>query len=187
MLKGKCSYCKKRISIRYFSRSTLFSNIYFSDQLEGPTEVIGYFFCCVCILIALMDLDSYEVDLRILIILWALFKEQRWLRVHSFYRHWFYVYMMIYVGGKWIWKEEVFGMGDVYYLTALGAYFSVNQILCISAYFLLLLVVELLLFGCFYSRKDCSSCYKIPFTSFITISAISYLFSIQWILYIRFN
>ena len=184
-LKGKCSYCKKRISIRYFLVEALFSLIFILvTSLKGPTEWIGYFFCCVCILIALMDLDSYEVDLRILIILWGVGLIQRAEMIGSAFISMtigFMFYMMIYVVGKWIWKEEVFGMGDVYYLTALGAYFSVNQILYIG---LLSFVIGggVTLIWLFFVRKTVLHA-KIPFTPFITISAIwTYLFSIQWIL-----
>ena len=184
-LKGKCSYCKKRISIRYFLVEALFSLIFILvTSLKGPTEWIGYFFCCVCILIALMDLDSYEVDLRILIILWGVGLIQRAEMIESAFISMtigFMFYMMIYVVGKWIWKEEVFGMGDVYYLTALGAYFSVNQILFIG-------LLSFVIGGCvalvwlFFVRKTVLHA-KIPFTPFITISALwTYLFSIQWIL-----
>ena len=184
-LKGKCRYCKKRISIRYFLVEVLFSLIFILvDSLKGPTEWIGYFFCCVCILIALMDLDSYEVDLRILIILWSVGLIQRAEMLESSFVSMtigFMFYMMIYVVGKWIWKEEVFGMGDVYYLTALGAYFSVNQVLYIG-------LLSFVIGGCvalvwlFFARKTVFHA-KIPFTPFITISAIwTYLFSIQWIL-----
>lgn len=184
-LKGKCSYCKKRISIRYFLVEALFSLIFILvTSLKGQTEWIGYFFCCVCILIALMDLDSYEVDLRILIILWGVGLIQRAEMIESAFISMtigFMFYMIIYVGGKWIWKEEVFGMGDVYYLTALGAYFSVNQILYIG---LLSFVIGggVTLIWLFFVRKTVLHA-KIPFTPFITISAIwTYLFSIQWIL-----
>ena len=184
-LKGKCSYCKKRISIRYFLVEALFSLIFILvTSLKEPTEWIGYFFCCVCILIALMDLDSYEVDLRILIILWGVGLIQRAEMIESAFISMtigFMFYMMIYVGGKWIWKEEVFGMGDVYYLTALGAYFSVNQVLYIG-------LLSFVIGGCvalvwlFFARKTVLHA-KIPFTPFISISALwTYLFSIQWIL-----
>ena len=184
-LKGKCRYCKKRISIRYFLVEVLFSLIFILvASLKGPTEWIGYFFCCVCILIALMDLDSYEVDLRILIILWSVGLIQRAEMLESSFVSMtigLMFYMMIYVVGKWIWKEEVFGMGDVYYLTALGAYFSVNQVLYIG-------LLSFVIGGCvalvwlFFARKTVLHA-KIPFTPFISISALwTYLFSIQWIL-----
>ena len=184
-LKGKCRYCKKRISIRYFLVEVLFSLIFILvASLKGPTEWIGYFFCCVCILIALIDLDSYEVDLRILIILWSVGLIQRAEMIESAFISMtigFMFYMMIYVGGKCIWKEEVFGMGDVYYLTALGAYFSVNQILYIG---LLSFVIGggAALVWLFFARKAVLRS-QIPFTPFISISALwTYLFSIQWIL-----
>ena len=184
-LKGKCRYCKKWISIRYFLVEALFSIIFILvASLKGPTEWIGYFFCCICILIALMDLDSYEVDLRILIILWGMGLIQRAEMIESIFISMtigFMFYMIIYFGGKWIWKEEVFGIGDVYYLTALGAYFSVNQILYIG---LLSFVIGggVVLIWLFFVRKAVH-CSKIPFTPFMSISALwTYLFSIQWIL-----
>ena len=184
-LKGKCRYCKKRISIRYFLVEVLFSLIFILvASLKGPTEWIGYFFCCVCILIALMDIDSYEVDLRLLILLWGVGLIQRVEVIESSFISMtigFMFYMIIYFGGKWIWKEEVFGMGDVYYLTALGAYFSVNQVLYIG-------LLSFVIGGCvalvwlFFARKTVLHA-KIPFTPFISISALwTYLFSIQWIL-----
>ena len=184
-LKGKCRYCKKWISIRYFLVEALFSIIFILvASLKGPTEWIGYFFSCICILIALMDLDSYEVDLRILIILWGMGLIQRAEMIESIFISMtigFMFYMIIYFGGKWIWKEEVFGIGDVYYLTALGAYFSVNQILYIG---LLSFVIGggVALIWLFFVRRAVL-CSKIPFTPFMSISALwTYLFSIQWIL-----
>ena len=184
-LKGKCRYCQKRISIRYFLVEVFFSLIFILvASLKGPTEWIGYFFCCVCILIALMDLDSYEVDLRILIILWGGGLIQRVEMIESSFVSMtigFMFYMIVYFLGKWIWKEEVFGMGDVYYLTALGAHFSVNQILYIG---LLSFVIGggVALIWLFFARKAVLRA-KIPFTPFMSISAVwTYLFSIQWIL-----
>ena len=184
-LKGKCRYCKKRISIRYFLVEVLFSLIFILVAgLKGGTDWIGYFFCSVCILIALMDLDSYEIDLRILIILWGVGLIQRVETIESAFVSMtigFMFYMMIYVGGKWIWKEEVFGMGDVYYLTALGAYFSVNQILYIG---LLSFVIGggVAIIWLFFAKKPVLRA-KIPFSPFISISALwTYLFSIHWIL-----
>lgn len=184
-LKGKCRYCKKRVSIRYFLVEALFSQIFILvASLKGPTEWIGYFFCCICILIALMDLDSYEVDLRILIILWGVGLIQRAEMIESIFVSMtigFMFYMIIYFGGKWIWKEEAFGMGDVYYLTALGAYFSVNQIVYIG---LLSFVIGggVALIWLLFDRKVVLRS-KIPFTPFMSISALwTYLFSIQWIL-----
>ena len=183
-LKGKCHYCKKRISIRYFLVEALFSIIFIIvDSLKGPTDWIDYFFCCVCILIALMDLDSYEVDLRILIILWGVGLIQRAEMIESIFVSMtigFIFYILIYFGGKWICKEEVFGMGDVYYLTALGAYFSVNQIVYIG---LVSFVIGggVALIWLLFDRKVVLRS-KIPFTPFMSISALwTYLFSIQWI------
>ena len=37
--------------------------------LRQPTEIVGYFLCTICMLIALMDVDSYEIDLRLLLVL----------------------------------------------------------------------------------------------------------------------
>ena len=69
-LRGKCRYCKQPISIRYFIVEIIFSILFcLVAYLKSPLEIVGYFFCTICMLIALMDFDSYEVDLRLLFIL----------------------------------------------------------------------------------------------------------------------
>ncbi len=183
-LRGKCRYCKQPISIRYFIVEMIFF-ILFSlvAYLKCPIEIVGYFLCTLCMLMALMDFDSYEVDLRLLFILAIVGLYNRMNAVEEAILSMMIglvLYSTVYVVGKWIWKEEVFGMGDVYYLIALGPYFSLSQILFIGLFSFVIgggVVISWMLLS---KRNKLHA--KIPFAPFISISALlTYLFSIQWI------
>jgi len=134
-------------------------------------------------LIALMDFDSYEVDLRLLFILAIVGLYNRMNAVEEAILSMMIglvLYSTVYGVGKWIWKEEVFGMGDVYYLTTLGPFFSLSQILFIGLFSFIIgggVVISWMLLT---KRNKLHE--KIPFAPFISISALlTYLFSIQWI------
>ena len=183
-LRGKCRYCKQPISIRYFIVEIIFSIVFcLVAYLKSPLEIVGYFFCTICILIALMDFDSYEVDLRLLFILAIVGLYNRMNVVEEAILSMMIglvLYSTVYVVGKWIWKEEVFGMGDVYYLIALGPYFSSSQILFVGLFSFVFgggVVISWMLLT---KRNKLHE--KIPFAPFISISALlTYLLSIQWI------
>ena len=120
---GSRRYCKQTISIRYFIVEIIFSILFcLVAYLKSPLEIVGYFFCTICMLIALMDFDSYEVDLRLLFILAIVGLYNRMNAVEEAILSMMIglvLYSTVYGVGKWIWKEEVFGMGDVYYLTTI--------------------------------------------------------------------
>ena len=183
-LRGKCRYCKQTISIRYFIVEIIFSILFcLVAYLKSPLEIVGYFFCIICMLIALMDFDSYEVDLRLLFILAILGLYNRMNAVEEAILSMMIglvLYSTVYGVGKWIWKEEVFGMGDVYYLTTLGPFFSLSQILFIGLFSFVIgggVVISWMLLT---KRNKLHA--KIPFAPFISISSLlTYLFSIQWI------
>lgn len=183
-LRGKCRYCKQPIQIRYFLVELVFFVLFFLvANLKSPTEIVGYFFCTICMLIALMDIDSFEVDLRLLFILVIIGFYIRMNVIEETILSMmigFILYSTVYGVGKWIWKEEVFGIGDVYYLTALGPFFSPSQILFIGLFSFVIgggIVIGWLLL-----LKRNTLHVKIPFAPFISMSALlTYLFSIQWI------
>ena len=183
-LRGKCRYCKQLIQIRYFLVELVFFVLFLLvAYLKSPTEIVGYFFCTICMLIALMDIDSYEVDLRLLFILAIIGFYSRMNTIEEAIVSMmigFILYSTVYGGGKWIWKEEVFGIGDVYYLTALGPFFSPSQILFIGLFSFV--IGGGIVIGWMLLLKRNTSHVKIPFAPFISISALlTYLFSIQWI------
>ena len=183
-LRGKCRYCKQPIQIRYFLVEIIFFVLFFLvAYLKSPVDIVGYFFCTICMLIALMDMDSFEVDLRLLFILAIIGFYIRMNVIEEAILSMiigFILYSMVYGVGKWIWKEEVFGIGDVYYLTALGPFFSPSQILFIGLFSFVIgggIVISWMLL---LKRNTLHG--KIPFAPFISISALlTYLFSIQWI------
>lgn len=183
-LRGKCRYCKQPISIRYFVVEIIFSILFcLVAYLKSPLEIVGYFFCTISMLIALMDFDSYEVDLRLLFILAIVGLYNRMNAVEEAILSMMIglvLYSTVYGVGKWIWKEEVFGMGDVYYLTTLGPFFSLSQILFIGLFSFVIGGGVVSSWVLLTKRNKLHE--KIPFAPFISISALlTYLFSIQWI------
>ena len=183
-LRGKCRYCKQTISIRYFIVEIIFSILFcLVAYLKSPLEIVGYFFCTISMLIALMDFDSYEVDLRLLFILAIVGLYNRMNAVEEAILSMMIglvLYSTVYGVGKWIWKEEVFGMGDVYYLTTLGPFFSLSQILFIGLFSFVIGGGVVSSWVLLTKRNKLHE--KIPFAPFISISALlTYLFSIQWI------
>ena len=182
-LRGKCRYCKQSISVRYFLVEIVFTVLFILVALlNQPTEIVGYFLCTICMLIALMDVDSYEIDLRLLLVLTMVGFSIRLDAVEGVILSMvtgLILYITVYGVGKWIWKEEVFGMGDVYFLAALGPYFSTSQILFIGLFSFV--IGGGVVIGCMILSKRNQLYAKIPFAPFISISALwTYLFSIQW-------
>ena len=182
-LRGKCRYCKQSISVRYFLVEIVFTVLFILVALlKQPTDIVGYYFCTMCMLIALMDVDSYEIDLRLLLVLTMVGFSIRIDAVEGAILSMvagLILYITVYGVGKWIWQEEVFGMGDVYFLAALGPYFSPSQILFVGLFSFVFgggVVIGWMILS---KRNQLYA--KIPFAPFISISALwTYLFSIQW-------
>ena len=182
-LRGKCRYCKQSISIRYFLVEMIFSILFcLVAYFKHPTEIVGYFLCTICMLIALMDVDSYEIDLRLLLVLTMVGFSIRIDAVEGAILSMvagLILYITVYGVGKWIWQEEVFGMGDVYFLAALGPYFSLSQILFVGLFSFV--IGGGVVIGWMILSKRNQLYEKIPFAPFISTSALlTYLFSIQW-------
>ena len=182
-LRGKCRYCKQSISVRYFLVEIVFTVLFILVALlKQPTDIVGYYFCTMCMLIALMDVDSYEIDLRLLLVLTMVGFSIRLDAVEGVILSMvtgLILYITVYGVGKWMWKEEVFGIGDVYFLAALGPYFSPSQILFVGLFSFVFgggVVIGWMILS---KRNQLYA--KIPFAPFISISALwTYLFSIQW-------
>ena len=182
-LRGKCRYCKQSISVRYFLVEIVFTVLFILVALlKQPTDIVGYYFCTMCMLIALMDVDSYEIDLRLLLVLTMVGFSIRLDAVEGVILSMvtgLILYITVYGVGKWIWQEEVFGMGDVYFLAALGPYFSPSQILFVGLFSFV--IGGGVVIGWMILSKRNQLYAKIPFAPFISISALwTYLFSIQW-------
>ena len=182
-LRGKCRYCKQSISVRYFLVEIVFTVLFILVALlKQPTDIVGYYFCTMCMLIALMDVDSYEIDLRLLLVLTMVGFSIRIDAVEGAILSMvagLILYITVYGVGKWIWQEEVFGMGDVYFLAALGPYFSLSQILFVGLFSFV--IGGGVVIGWMILSKRNQLYEKIPFAPFISISALlTYLFSIQW-------
>ena len=182
-LRGKCRYCKQSISVRYFLVEIVFTVLFILVALlKQPTDIVGYYFCTMCMLIALMDVDSYEIDLRLLLVLTMVGFSIRLDAVEGVILSMvtgLILYITVYGFGKRIWQEEVFGMGDVYFLAALGPYFSPSQILFIGLFSFVIGGGVVICWMILSKRNQLYA--KIPFAPFISISALlTYLFSIQW-------
>ena len=182
-LRGKCRYCKQSISVRYFLVEIVFTVLFILVALlKQPTDIVGYYFCTMCMLIALMDVDSYEIDLRLLLVLTMVGFSIRIDAVEGAILSMvagLILYITVYGVGKWIWQEEVFGMGDVYFIAALGPYFSLSQILFVGLFSFV--IGGGVVIGWMILSKRNQLYEKIPFAPFISISALlTYLFSIQW-------
>ena len=182
-LRGKCRYCKQSISVRYFLVEIVFTVLFILVALlKQPTDIVGYYFCTMCMLIALMDVDSYEIDLRLLLVLTMVGFSIRLDAVEGVILSMvagLILYITVYGVGKRIWQEEVFCMGDVYFLAALGPYFLPSQILFVGLFSFV--IGGGVVIGWMILSKRNQLYAKIPFAPFISISALlTYLFSIQW-------
>lgn len=183
-LKGRCRYCKKAIDFRYcFIELVTALSFLLVAILKSPSDFSGYVICSFALLIALVDFDSYEVDLRILLIFSACLLGFSTLSAETIGIALFTAclfYGIVYIVGKWIWKHEAFGVGDIYYLATFGVYFSWEQILFIGLLsFVIGGVVGIVIF---LLNKESVRGKMIPFTPFMSISVIlTYLFSIQWL------
>ena len=183
-LRGCCRYCHHKFGGRYYFIEVFVSLLFILVALlKGPLDILGFFFCSFLVLISLMDIDSYEVDLRVLLLLLLfeiLLSSQTWEeRLFSMIIG-FLFYGIIKSLGDFILKKEAFGMGDVYFLTTLGIIFSPTQIIFVGLLSFVCGGVFCCFLHFFFRLKGRSN--KIPFTPFLSMSAIiTYLFSIQWI------
>lgn len=183
-LKGRCRYCKRAIAFRYcFIELLTALSFLLVATLKSPSDFLGYIICSFALLIALMDIDSYEVDLRILLIFSICLLVGSNLSLEAIGIALFTAclfYGIVYIVGKWIWKQEAFGIGDIYYLATFGVYFNWEQILFIGLLsFVIGGAVGIVIF---LLNKESVREKMIPFTPFMSISVILvYLFSIQWL------
>lgn len=183
-LRGCCRYCHHKFGGRYYFIEVFVSLLFILVALlKGPLDILGFFFCSFLVLISLMDIDSYEVDLRVLLLLLLfeiILSSQTWEeRLFSMIIG-FLFYGIIKSLGDFILKKEAFGMGDVYLLTTLGIIFSPTQIIFVGLLSFVCGGVFCCFLHFFFRLKGRSN--KIPFTPFLSMSAIiTYLFSIQWI------
>ncbi|MCS7258622.1 MAG: prepilin peptidase [candidate division WOR-3 bacterium] len=182
ILKGRCRYCKKKISWRYplveMLTACLFVLLYFKFGL-GLDFIKQTIFIALLIIIGFIDFEFQIIPNSITFpgIIVGLFLNYR---AHNYFREIFggvllcagilWLFRMI---GFWIRKQEMMGLGDVKLAAMVGAFLGLkNGLLSIFIGVLLgILVWSILMLLRLRSRKD-----LIPFGSFMAIGCIIAVF-----------
>ncbi len=178
-LKGKCGYCREKISCRYpivefiVGLSFLLSYIIFGMNLNFFYHIV---FWSMLIIVTIIDidymyiLDSVLLFFGIVIVVISLF-------LYGTYAIWnliagvvcFCCYFLIYFLAKKIYKKEAFGFGDVLLIFVIG-YFLGWKLTYLTLFFPFIVasvyLVVALVFGKKYNLKQ-----EVPFGPFICVSA----------------
>jgi len=182
LLRGKCRYCKGRISLRY-PLVELLTAVCFLLLYSQHSLSFFFFASCIfaCALIALGFIDFYhqilpdEITLPglLLALIYSLFRTDLNLRqalIGAVAGAGFLLF--IYVAYYLLRKKEGLGLGDVTMMLLIGAYLGWRQ-----AFFTLILasfVGALVgIFFIFYRKKDFQ--YSLPFGTFLALAAFAAL------------
>lgn len=180
-LRGRCRYCKTRISPRYPLIETaagfLFALAGWQYGLSLQTAFMLVFWSMLLV-IAMIDLDQMVImDAT----LWFLAISGGVLRFFSGWKGWDHLwgalaglgfYAAIYWIAKWLYKREVFGWGDVLLLGTVGFLTGLEGAVLIgflAFYFALIGVLLKKLF-----RKKVSMKEEVPFGPYICLAAFCF-------------
>lgn len=178
LLRGKCRYCKAKISLRYpcveIATGALFSLSYY---LNGFSLACLFYitFWSMLIIIALIDYDHMIISDGVLLFFSLLacihiFISGAEIKVHLLGAAvGFGLYYIIYFLSKLIYKEEAFGLGDVYLMGAVGLYSSVSKsilIVFMSFFVALFGLIAMKLFG-----KRLEMRQSLPFGPYMCVAA----------------
>lgn len=141
-LKGKCRYCGRNISPRYWMVEVvsggmflLMTGIWNGRAWTGLLDL--WLLVSLAIFCSLTDLQEQVIYPKVLVIVGLLhiiikiFSTLGNLHLQSVLVAGVF-YGSIYALGYLLWKEEVFGLGDCYYLVTVALWYSVKEIVLIG-------------------------------------------------------
>lgn len=141
-LKGKCRYCGRNISPRYWMVEVvsggmflLMTGIWNGRAWTGLLDL--WLLVSLAIFCSLTDLQEQVIYPKVLVIVGLLhiiiknFSTLGNLHLQSILVAGVF-YGGIYALGYLLWKEEVFGLGDCYYLATVALWYSVKEIILIG-------------------------------------------------------
>ena len=186
-LKGKCRYCGRNISPRYWMVEVvsggmflLMTGIWNGRAWTGLLDL--WLLVSLAIFCSLTDLQEQVIYPKVLVIVGLLhiiiknFSTLGNLHLQSVLVAGV-CYGGIYIVGYLIWKQEVFGLGDCYYLATIALWYSVKEIVLIG---LLSFVVGGAIFGFFFVWKK-ERIERVAFVPFIVIAQVLVMsLGVQW-------
>ena len=186
-LKGKCRYCGRNISPRYWMVEVvsggmflLMTGIWNGRAWTGLLDL--WLLVSLAIFCSLTDLQEQVIYPKGLVIgallhiTIKIFSTLGNLHLQSVLVAGVF-YGGIYALGYLLWKEEVFGLGDCYYLATVALWYSVKEIILIG---LLSFVVGGAIFGFFFVWKK-ERIERVAFVPFIVIAQVLVMsLGVQW-------
>lgn len=179
----KCRHCKSPISPRYLIVELITGLGWLASYLFNQNNlwmaISGCLLVSLSIIVSFIDYDTHYVPLDVIfvfaigqLILIILTGNFSWEYIWSAFVG-AILYGIIYIVAKIIYGQEAFGMGDIYYIFALGLWFSVLDvvILAFGAFF----VAGVLLIGSFV-HKSLERHQEIPFAPAMSIMALIMFF-----------
>ena len=186
-LKGKCRYCGRNISPRYWMVEVvsggmflLMTGIWNGRAWTGLLDL--WLLVSLAIFCSLTDLQEQVIYPKVLVIVGLLhiiiknFSTLGNLHLQSVLVAGVF-YGGIYALGYLLWKEEVFGLGDCYYLATVALWYSVKEIVLIA---LLSFIVGGGILGFFLVWKK-ERIERVAFVPFIVIAQVLVMsLGVQW-------
>ena len=189
LLRGKCRFCKRSISIQYplveFITGAIFM-FFFTQNMESQHLVIFLIISAILVLISVIDTlkkSIYQSHLFILLTLAIIFRA--FIEPMNDFKDLFYgplpigglLAVLRWVGGK-IYKREAMGMGDVKLAVILG--FMLNLKLVVVALYVSFISASLVGFFMLITKRKSERI--LPFAPFLSLGAIMAYFYGQQII-----
>ncbi|AEA33580.1 prepilin peptidase [Hippea maritima] len=181
LLKGRCRYCKSKISPIYpvvellTGLLTLFVFMRFGLSLDGVFYLV---FVYSLIVASFVDLKHYIIPDRISLGLIAVGLVFGYIRgdflgsLYGFLAGFFGLYIMAIIG-SWVFKKEAMGGGDIKLLGGIGAFLGIKGVLFSlfsASLFGSFVGIALILFG----KKSYAD--KLQFGPYLSVGAVLYIF-----------
>lgn len=181
-LRGKCRYCKTRISIRYpvieLATAVLMVSVYMVYGISA--ETILYIPAVSMLLItAVIDFEHMVILDSILLFFTLLHIVVVLSTGKPFFWHLlgavcgFALYAAVYFLAKLVYKKEAFGFGDVLLLTAIGFVVGPQKVLLIAGLAFVLATVAVVFFKLLGKKLRMAT--EIPFGPYICITAYIFM------------